>query len=212
MAGWKSTTRSVFNGWQRARDHGGCTLPDVWLFYCAQGTKTSHTYACGCHVFFLANSIYGRNEKGRNLYMYSSYGWHHQQRLQQHRYSYKFLLQDLPIFFLQHKIYQVWHPRTILQKDKYARLIYTLETITTILVHRPARPVPLVQPVRPWLWGGKDGILTYRDAALWSIDSSILNLCTCITVNSQTTMLAAFADICRQRSKNYWRCYERASW
>lgn len=99
MAGWKSTTRSVFNGWQRARDHGGCTLSDVWLFYCAQGTKTSHTYACGCHVFFLASSIYGRNEKGRNLYMYSSYGWHHQQRLQQHRYSYKFLLQDLPIFF-----------------------------------------------------------------------------------------------------------------
>jgi len=39
MAGWKSTTRSVFNGWQRARDHSGCTLPDIRLFYCAQGTK-----------------------------------------------------------------------------------------------------------------------------------------------------------------------------
>lgn len=78
-------------------------------------------------------------------------------------------------YFLQHKIYQVWHPRTISQKDNYARLIHTLEIITTILIHRPARPVPLVQPVRPWLWGGKDdiaGVLTYRDAALWSIDSS----------------------------------------
>lgn len=211
MAGWKSTTRSVFNGWQRARDHGGCTLPDVWLFYCAQGTKTSHTYACGCHVFFWQTLSMVEMKKAAICTCTApmddiiSRGCNSTDILTSFYYK-------IYQYFLQHKIYQVWHPRTILQKDKYARLIYTLETITTILVHRPARPVPLVQPVRPWLWGGKDGILTYRDAALWSIDFSILNLCTCITVNSQTTMLAAFADICRQRSKNNWRCYERASW